>query len=148
MIEVRPYASRDREACLAVLESQIPASFTWDDRSAFAEFLDTLEAPYFVVEYEGRIIACGGYYVRPEEGRLTWGMVDARKEGQGIGKFLLYYRLRELSKLGIAMVGIETSPESEGFFLRQGFRREAINPGGFGPGRDSVRMVKRLEVCS
>lgn len=147
-MEVRNFESIHRAGCLAVFDSQVPGAFAVEERILFENFLDSLDGSYVVLEHDGSIVGCGGYYANGAMGRLTWGMIHKKHEHQGLGKFLLYYRLRELGKQGVSHVGIETSPESEGFYARQGFRIATKNPGGLGPGRDSVSMVKRLEVCA
>jgi hypothetical protein len=42
---IRAYVDRDREACLAVLRSNVPEHFVADDEDASRPFLDTCRAP-------------------------------------------------------------------------------------------------------
>lgn len=76
---VREYRSSDRAACLAVFDSNVGGSFLPSERPDFAAFLDALPGPYFVIEDDGVIIACGGYAANAESSDtadLCWGMVQ------------------------------------------------------------------------
>src|SRR5688572_6838875 len=102
---IRPYEPTDREACLRVLDSNVPEYFLASDRDEVAAFLDDLErlgVRYFVVEDGGAIVACGGVAVdeQTKDARLCWGMVERARHRQGIGRRLLVERLREGMRLG------------------------------------------------
>lgn len=130
-MDIRAYTAADKEGCLAVLES-----VGGKGRAEFAAYLDA-GPRYFVAEHEGRIVGCGGV----AEGRLEWGMVHAEMQRQGLGRFLLYYRMREVSKLGaFEHVSVRAPREVAGFYAGQGFR-EVEGDGEW------VVMSKRLAVC-
>lgn len=138
-MDLRPYRPADRTACLAVFDSN-----SAPDRLKFEDFLQSPEGPYFVMEHDGEIIGCGGYVLEPDQpvASLVWGMIRRDSHGQGLGRFLLMYRLREISKSGrIDRVRLETSPPVAKFFEGQGFRI-------VGEVNDRVEMVKKLTVCS
>ena len=63
----------------------------------FAEFLAKPNGPYFVMEHEGSIAGCGGYFITGESAvaRLVWGMVRRELQRHGLGRFLLLFRLRD-----------------------------------------------------
>lgn len=131
-MDIRPYVATDREGCLAVLDS-----LGGTGREAFAAYLDG-GPRYFVAEHDGNIVGCGGV----GEGRLEWGMVHAAMQRQGLGRFLLYFRMREVSKLGaFEHVGVRVPRAVAGFYAGQGFREV----GGDG---EWVEMSKRLAVCA
>ena len=132
-MDLRPYQPDDRDACMAMM-----------DRPGFDRFLDALSCPYFVMEHDGAIVACGGYQLEVEEkqARLVWGMVGPQWRKMGLGRLLLMYRLREIGKVnGIERVVMETSPEAAPFFEKQGFKVIQVL-------EDRVEMVKRLIVCA
>jgi hypothetical protein len=62
-MRVREYTTGDRDACLAVFDSNVPRFFTPAEREEYAAFLDApLPGPYLVVEDEaGVVVGCGGY---------------------------------------------------------------------------------------
>ena len=101
-MDVRPYLPVDRDLCLAVFDSNTPDFFESHSRRDFEKFLDCPGGPYFVMEHDGAIIGCGGYSVEDEKApaRLVWGMVRRDWRRQGLGRFLLLFRLREITKKG------------------------------------------------
>ena len=145
-MEVRPYSPNDLAACLRLFDSNRPSYFTAEERGRFETFLAPPPGNYYVLENDGDLLGCGGFAVEPEAGlvSLTWGMVRQDLHRKGLGKFLLFYRLREIGKLpGISMVRLETSQPTAGFFEKAGgFRVVTHEPDG------RVTMVKKLVVCS
>ncbi|WP_293680304.1 GNAT family N-acetyltransferase [uncultured Phenylobacterium sp.] len=141
-MEIRPYEPADRAACLAVFDSNTPRYFDPAGREAFESFLaNAARPPYFVMDHDGAIVGCGGYAIGPESATLGWGMVRADLHGQGLGRFLLMYRLREIGKVStVALVRVETSAQAAGFYEKQGFRVTAE------AGR--IAMTKKLTVCA
>jgi hypothetical protein len=62
-MKLRSYTPADKEACLAIFDSNTPPYFAKHERPEFAAFLDESRDPYFVVEASnGQIIGCGGYF--------------------------------------------------------------------------------------
>jgi N-acetylglutamate synthase-like GNAT family acetyltransferase len=138
-MDIRPYRPADLPACLAVLDSHLPEAGL---RAEFEAFLTAPEGPYFVLEHDGALIGCGGYVVQASAARLVWGVIRRDAQHQGLGRFLLMYRLREIGKeTGIETVSVEVPAEAAGFFEAQGFRRAADRGG-------QLTLVKRLIVCS
>jgi N-acetylglutamate synthase-like GNAT family acetyltransferase len=138
IMDVRRYLPTDRIACLSIFDSNRAAG-----RAGFEKFLEAPEGPYFVMEHDGGIVGCGGYTVDAESrlATLVWGMIRRDSHGQGLGRFLLMFRLREIGKLGgIERVRLETSQPAAKFFEGQGFKI-------VGPVNEGVEMVKKLTVC-
>lgn len=132
-MDIRPYLPQDRDACLAIAQSLPGESLT----AEFLKFLDAGPGPsFFVAEHEGQLLACGGFHQEAGGAAwLQWGMVHRDWQRKGIGKFLLFFRLRELGKLNTPLVFVTPAADATGFYEKFGFRA------------DGVRMVKRLEVC-
>lgn len=128
-MEIRPYTPADSEACLAVCDS------VGGDRAAFERALGAI--PFFVAEHDGAIIGCGGFVVDGAVARLEHGMVHRTWQRQGLGRFLLFYRMREISKAGnVAIVTAAPPEDAAAFYEKQGFRRE------------NGLLVKKLTVCA
>ena len=68
MIDVRPYAIDDKNACLALFDSNVPDFFDPTERDLFVDFLDRPKGQYFCIEKDGRIVGCGGF-AREERGQ-------------------------------------------------------------------------------
>lgn len=127
-MDIRPYAAADRDACLSVCDS------IGGDRAAFENTLG--EIRFFVAEHDGAIIGCGGFVIDGATAQLLHGMVHRNWQRQGLGRFLLFYRIREISKAGDVAIVIAAPPEdAAGFYEKQGFRRE------------QGVLIKKLTVC-
>jgi ribosomal protein S18 acetylase RimI-like enzyme len=142
---LREYTPADRDACLAVFASNTPTFFREHEQARFADFLDRMPCPYFVVEDEdGRVIGCGGY--APRRGTLCYGMVSRHLHRQGVGMFLLRERLRHWFKgQGPVVVRVNTSQHASGFFERAGFLTTRVVPDGYAPGLDRYEMELPLD---
>lgn len=150
-MELRPYQSADRAACLEIFDANVPGGyFAPEERADYEEFLNDPPGPYFVLEHEGAVWGAGGW-ARDEGGivSLCWGLIAPRGQKKGLGRLLAMYRLREIAKLpDVRMVRLDTSPLTAGFFEKLGFHVVAVKKDGYAPGLDRVEMSKRLEVCS
>ena len=136
-MDIRPYSPADRDACLEIFNSNLPLA----GRPLFEAFLDGALPPFFVAEHDSKIVACGGFEINGETARLQWGMVHSKWQRQGLGRFLLFYRLREITRnASVQMVNLECPRQAVPFFASQGFREVS------GDGNEAV-MVKRLAVC-
>ena len=139
-VRVRPYRRADREACLRVLDSNVPEYFLPSDRDEVASFLDRLDemgVRYFVIEDDAaRIVACGGVAVdeTTKDARMCWGMVERALHRQGIGRALLEYRLREGKAMGAKTASLATISKVEGFFAHEGFSFTSGEDDHYGPG--------------
>jgi GNAT superfamily N-acetyltransferase len=149
-MDLRPYQPADRDQCLGLLDSNTPRFFDAGERRKFEGFLDQLSCPYFVMEHDGAMVGCGGYAMEQEKtsARLVWGMVRSDSQKLGLGRYLLLFRLREITKVGgIQMVHLDTSQHSAQFYEKQGFKISRIIKDGYGPGLDRVEMMMKLVVC-
>lgn len=145
---VRDFTPADREGCLAVFDSNVPAFFVPEEREAFEAFLSDLPGPYLVLEDEGgRVVACGGYAAEPGSGTvdLCWGMVRRVAQGSGLGRRLTEARMARIRRDRSARrVAVRTSQRTRGFYERLGFETVRVVPDGFAPGLDRCEM--RLEI--
>lgn len=149
-MDIRPFRTDDREACLTVFDSNTPDYFAPAERDGFARFLDAAASPYFAMEHDGKIAGCGGFSIVGNAATLSWGMIRRDLHRNGLGRFLLLYRLREITRSApaVELVSLDTSQLAAPFFESQGFRIAGRTPDGYGPGLDRIAMVKRLIVCA
>lgn len=146
----RPYLPKDRSACLAIFDGNVPTFFAARERLEFIDCLDAVndtDQPYLVLIRNGAIVACGGLYVEPgtRQARLSWGMVDHALHRQGLGRHLTEARLALARGMpGIVEIGLATSQHSQGFYARLGFAVQKVTPDGLAPGLDQWDMVLRL----
>src|SRR6266851_1836153 len=142
-MDLRPYMAADRDLCLGLLDSNTPRFFDPSVRREFEEFLDRPHCPFFVIEHDGAIVACGGYAIEQEKtaARLVWGIVRSDSHKLGLGRYLLLFRLREITKAGgVQIVHLDTSQHSAPFYEKQGFKIIRTVKDGYGPGLDRVEM--------
>ena len=122
---VRPYLPNDREACLAIVGSNVPDYFLSSDRVEVASFLDSLESygvRYYVIEDRDRIVAGGGVGVDEFlDARMCWGMVDRTRHKRGLGRLLLFLRLLVGASMGARTASLATILKTAQFFEREGF---------------------------
>ena len=143
-MDIRTYRLDDAEACLRIFDSNGPEYFASHERARLTEFLQAPPGNYYVMEKDGELLGCGGFAPCEEPGvvTLTWGMVRRDMHRHGLGRFLLFYRLKEIGKLpGVSSVKLDTTPIVAGFFEKAGGFREVRE------GANRVSMVKRLTVC-
>jgi predicted GNAT family N-acyltransferase len=149
-LEMRAFDTRDRESCLTLFDSNTPQFFAPHERAEFEAYLIDPEergpnAEYLVLEADGSIVACGGYYVEDGMAGLAWGLVGHDRHRQGFGTRLLLERLRRIAANPKAdAVILDTTPFSSGFFERFGFEAFKVTPDGYDAGLDRVDM--RLEL--
>ena len=139
-MEIRPYKIEDREACLSVFDSLGEPS----RRPEFAAFLEKLPAVYLVLEHDDRLIGCGGF--RAEAGQpvahLDWGMIQRDLQRQGLGRYLLLYRLKEIGRVaGVQHVELIAPAGAAPFFEKYAFRVAGEDSG-------LVTMRMKLQVCA
>ena len=72
---------------------------------------------------------------------LVWGMVRSDSHKLGLGRYLLLFRLREITKAGgVQTVHLDTPQHSAKFYEKQGFKV-------IGSELDRVEMMMKLVVC-
>ena len=149
-VVARTYMPSDQRACLGLFDGNVPAFFSPSERQDFEQFLSgqALEQPYQVLEYDGRVVGCGGLIIE-EDGitaGLCWGMVDRQLQGMGLGSALTELRLRSAAVIpGIMQVRLDTSQHTQGFYGRFGFEALKITQDGYGPGLDRWDMQLRFD---
>src|SRR5688572_30026991 len=109
---IREYNDKDRSACLDLFKSNMPLYFAEHELTDYEQWLDGREARklaydnsqaemYYVLENDGEICACGGFYVskNQREARMCWGMVGNASHKNGYGTILLEYRIQRIREL-------------------------------------------------
>lgn len=148
---IRGYESRDLDACLALINSNTPKYFANEESDEFADDLTRRDGlpeskrwPFFVLETQGNIRACGGFAIQNDGvATLVWGMVAANEHRQGLGTALLNYRL-QLLRTRAVRVELDTTPQSFNFYQRFGFQAYKHIKDGYGPGLD--KTLARFDI--
>lgn len=147
-LRIRPYTAADEAAVLQLFRSNLVPYFVPEEEADLQAFLreevvaDGL--PYFVAELPDwpGLVAAGGYALNPEHAVLTWGMVERRLHGRGIGRAFTEFRVRECRRAyPDRAIEINTSQHTEAFYAKLGFRTLSIEPDKFAPGLHEVLML-------
>jgi predicted GNAT family N-acyltransferase len=144
---LRAYTPADEAACLKLFDSNTPKYFGVEERPGFEKFLQRQPCPFFVVEFQELVIACGGYCQEKNSDSivLAWGMVRNDLHRQGVGTFLLRERLKAIfHEVPAAKVIIDTSQHSQSFFARFGFKATKLTPDYYAPGLHRIDMELEL----
>lgn len=139
----RPYDARDRDACLALFDSNVPTYFTVGERPGFEDWLGRMDPrAYRVIERDGRVVACGGVAMEADgaTASLCWGMVDQGLHRQGLGRALTEARIDAARALGATAMRCDTSQKTRAFYERFGFVVTAVETDGYAPGLDRCEM--------
>lgn len=134
-MDPRPYTTADQPRCLEIYETA--------GRKSFEDYLATNPTTFYVLEHNQQILGAGGYVLSDNatQANLVWGTIRKDLRGQGLGRFLLMYRLREIGKTNtVQTVRVETPPHTAAFFEKQGFKIADIHA-------DRVELIKKLTVC-
>ena len=150
-IVTRAFVPEDRDACLAVFDSNVPKYLAPEERAEFFEFLNDVndrDCRYLVLVQDGSVVACGGLFIEPHKhtAALSWGMVDRTLHRQRLGSRLTEARLAQARTIpGIEQLTLATSQHTQGFYARFGFVATRVTPDGFAPGLDRWDMVLQLQ---
>jgi predicted GNAT family N-acyltransferase len=147
-LRIRPYAATDEQAVTELFKSNLAPYFVEEEEAELLAFLrgevSQSGAPYFVAELPDwpGLVAAGGYAMNNPYAVLTWGMVERRLHGQGVGRAFTSFRIRECQRAypGTS-IEIGTSQHTEGFYHKLGFRTLSIEANKFGPNLHEVRML-------
>jgi CelD/BcsL family acetyltransferase involved in cellulose biosynthesis/Tfp pilus assembly protein PilF/GNAT superfamily N-acetyltransferase len=141
---LRDYGPRDRNACLALFDSNVPGFFAAAERGEFLAYLDKLPGQHFVLEQKGVVIASGGvarFASDPGAVVLCWGMVQQDRQKQGLGRVLLLQRLQRIAETATErMIVVHTSSATAGFYEKFGFQTYDSVADHFAPGLGLSRM--------
>jgi GNAT superfamily N-acetyltransferase len=148
-VKLRTYHPDDQDACMALFQDNTPHFFAEHEVAEYADFLERLPCPYFVVEDSGAMVGGGGIVIDEQEHRagLAWGLVDRQRHRQGIGRFLLLARLDWLIRRHpeITIVELDTSQHSYGFFATEGFVITKVSENWYAEGLHRYDMRLMLD---
>mgnify|MGYP005871312519 CR=1 FL=1 len=149
-MQIRP-ARRDEAVALSDLVMRAKAHWGYD-----AAFLDACRAD---LQVRDERIAAGAVWVAEEAGLplgvLEFGIEGGEAEvlacfvepvaiGRGVGRALWAKAEALALAAGVTVIGVDSDPFAEGFYLAMGAVRIGEAPSGAIPGRMLPRLLKRL----
>ena len=153
---IRKYKSTDRPECIEIFKSNCPEYFDPTEIDGLENWLNgqdngqitykTSAADFFFVSVlDGKIIACGGFYIVKDKpnANMVWGMVHKKYHRQGFGRQLFKFRVEQINKLFPKhSIVLDTSQHTFNFFKQLGFSVTKITQDAYGLGLDRYDMTK------
>jgi ribosomal protein S18 acetylase RimI-like enzyme len=137
-VNFRPYTPSDRDACLAIFDSNCPTFVVPSDRPQFEAYLTAPRGRFGVlVADDGEIVGCGGVTMERggRDAHLVLGLIRADRHHKGLGRSMTLAQLRWIAETpGIQRVLMETGQRSLGFYEKLGFRVVKIIEDGYAEG--------------
>lgn len=146
-IQVKEYTNADYENCCSIYASNIPKFFLEHEFDEFKNYLKNyVQDDYWVVLKSGELVASGGIHIKNDgSASLCYGIVRNDLHRQGIGRFLINYRLKKIIENdAIKIIRFDTSQHNPGFFNKFGFETQNIEKDGYGESLDSYEMSLTL----
>lgn len=150
-MEARTYLASDRQACLEIYDASAATLEATHPRKSFEAFLLNPPSSFFVLEHETKLLGCGGFEHAEgsAQAQLIWGLIHADWRRQGLGRYLLMFRLREITRRNaVQLVRLEVPAPLAAFYTQQGFHAVARLENAYAPGMDKIELTKKLTVCS
>lgn len=138
---LRAYTAADEAACLALFELNTPDFFAPSEREDYAAFLRTAPGEYRVCVEGAQVVGAFGVFRRTaDEGGLHWILIDPRRQGEGLGSWMMSDVMRQCRELRVQRLHIAASHKSAPFFARFGARALRETADGWGPGMHRIDM--------
>ncbi len=141
---IRAFEKEDTTGVMELFDSNCPKYFAHDEREDFILYLKESIDYYYVMLEEDQYIACGGVNRAKEKGKycLSWGMVDSKYHGKGIGTALVRHRIQEAKKLSdFQEMFVRTSQFAFPFYEKFGFELKSTEKDFWAKGYDMYYMV-------
>lgn len=140
----RHYRPSDRNAVMAIFDSNVPDAFQPSEREAFAQFLANPNSFFLVLEdHAGTVIGCGGFSREGQDNSLNlcWGAVGKRWQRRGAGRFLMRARLSLAASMSdIENVTMSAPAHTAPVWEQDGFETLRVEENGIMPGIHKAEM--------
>ena len=144
LMRIKPYKQKYFDNCVDIIESNTPKYILPIEHLAFKNYLLKKNKTYFVLFNGFNLVACGGYGINDSQTKagLSWGLVHRKHHSQGIGSYLLRFRIENIKKKYPSVnIHLDTSQHTYKFFESFGFIVRNISKDGYGEGLDMYDMI-------
>lgn len=123
-VSLRQYRTEDLEACLELCRVNAPNRFPEETLDEFKKYLSEEDIHYLVMEYQGRIVASGGYaFHHLDYIFFAYGLIHPDFQNQGLGKVLFFARVAQLPLIkNDSVIGIAAVAKSLPYYEKLGFQ--------------------------
>ena len=121
---IRAYTSQDKDAVLDLLKRNTPAYFAPEEEKDLVHFLDYEIEYYYVLEYNNKIVGCGGFNFSGNKthGKISWDILHPDFQGKSLGMLLLNYRIEKLKTFEeLEKITVRTTQLVYKFYEKGGF---------------------------
>ena len=144
MVIIREMKASDVEAVSEIEREAFSMPWSADD---FLEMVEADYAHYYVAVSDEKVVGCCGIRNLMGEGEITNVVVAASYRGQGIGRQMLQYMLKEAKTFGIGDCTLEVRVSNTSairLYESLGFQGEGVRPRFYEkPVEDALIMWKR-----
>jgi [ribosomal protein S18]-alanine N-acetyltransferase len=142
-MQIVNYHTKYQETVLTLFDLNTPMYFSPAEKLDLENYLEYELEDYFVVEMDGKVVACGGINLQKLEkkGVLSWDMIHPDYQKKGIGKALVAHRINFLNeKIHVQEIGVRTSQFTYLFYEKCGFELKEIVKDYWAKGYDLYDM--------
>ncbi|NQZ79701.1 MAG: GNAT family N-acetyltransferase [Colwellia sp.] len=140
-IKSRPYSSNDRESCMSIFDANCPKYFATNERSDYAQFLDSMPEEYDVFLSSGVIVGAFGLIGNDSEYKsINWILISPDSQGLGIGSIFMKRAISLANNAEIKHIKIAASHLSAPFFSKYGAVKVLEIKNGWGPDMHRIDM--------
>ncbi|HEY1112923.1 MAG TPA: GNAT family N-acetyltransferase [Chitinophagaceae bacterium] len=143
-VSIRDYRPEDKPVVLGLFRLNTPQYFSPEEEQDLTHYLDQEIDHYYVLEYGGTVVGCGGIN-RVDEGvtgRISWDILHPDYQGKGLGSILLRHRVQQLKEMPeVKSITVRTSQLVYRFYEKNGFELVEVLKDYWAPGYDLYRMV-------
>ncbi|GEA58824.1 GNAT family N-acetyltransferase [Vibrio comitans] len=140
-IRFRYYQSNDREDCLKVFDANCPEFFAPNERSDYADFLDSSPEDYEVCMLGSDVIGAFGLSGNdPLYKSINWIMISPKAQGLGIGAKFMERAINLANEHRLSHIKIAASHLSAPFFAKYGALSISEVKDGWGPDMHRIDM--------
>ncbi|HET6245097.1 MAG: GNAT family N-acetyltransferase [Bacteroidetes bacterium] len=147
-VSIKSYETKDKSFIMALLKMNTPKYFSPKEENDLIYYLENEIENYFVVEYEKKIVACGGINFSDDltTAKISWDIIHPHFQAKGIGSLLLNHRLTLLKSFNhLQIISVRTSQLAYKFYEKHGFKLVEVSKDYWAKGFDLYRMEKRQQ---
>lgn len=142
-IVIREYTVDDFNNLCELLKLNIPTYFAMEEFTDFEKYLKDEIENYYVAEWDGNIVGCGGINFNRNENiaLISWDIMHPNYQGKGVGSIMLKHRLNFIKQhFPSYKIMVRTSQLVYKFYEKHGFHLLEKHSNFWAEGFDMYKM--------